>query len=223
MMADSLLFLGVFAAWAGLHSLLMTPWAKTRAARFLGVNFAFYRLGFNLLAVLSFGLAAFLAPRLPLILWDLPWPWALPLRLVQAAGLLLFLWTFKYVDGGEFLGLGQVRARLRGGALPGESGERPGRLVTKGPYALCRHPMYLAGILILFARPAMSLEGLLFALFALAYFLLGSIPEERRLVRDFGDVYVRYRLRTPRIFPLSFPGKVIERGPSTGGGTSGGD
>lgn len=223
MIAGSVLFLAVFVSWALLHSLLMTPTVKGLARKLLGPDFAFYRLGFNVLAVCSFALAVLLAPRLPQVLWDLAWPWWLPLRLVQLAGLLLFLWTFKYVDGGEFLGLRQARARLRGGTPPGESGEQPGRLITRGPYALCRHPMYLAGILILFFRPAMTLDNLLFAVFALAYFLLGSLPEEARLVRDFGEAYVRYRRRTPRIFPLSFPGKVIERGPSAGGGPSGED
>jgi protein-S-isoprenylcysteine O-methyltransferase Ste14 len=209
-----LLYLVIWTAWAVLHSLLMTPAAKGWFQRLLGPRFAFYRLGFIVLAVFSFGLAGLAAPRLPLELYAVSAPWSWGLRLVQTLGLVLLVWTFFVIDGQEFLGLAQVRAFLRQGPGPDASGERPGRLLTSGPYGLCRHPMYLAGLMILFAAPRMTLEHLLFSLFAAAYFLVGSIFEEQRLVLSFGDAYLQYRRRTSRIFPLSFPGNVVERGPS---------
>lgn len=208
-----LLYLLVWTAWAALHSLLMAPAAKARFQRLLGPRFAFYRLGFIGVAVLSFGLAWHLAPRLPEVLYAAHAPWSWLLRLVQTLGLALLFWTFFVIDGQEFLGLAQVRDFLRRGPAPDASGERPGRLLTSGPYGLCRHPMYLAGLMILFAEPRMTLEHLLFSLFAAAYFLVGSVFEEQRLVQSFGDAYVQYRRRTSRIFPLSFPGNMVERGP----------
>lgn len=209
-----LLYLAVWTAWAVLHSLLMTPAAKALFQRLLGRNFALYRLGFIAVAIVTFGLATLAAPRLPEMLYAVPAPWSWLLRGVQVLGLLLLLWTFLVIDGQEFLGLAQARDFLRQGPAPDVSGERPGRLLTSGPYGLCRHPMYLAGLLILFAEPHMSLEHLVFCLFAAAYFFVGSIFEEQRLVQAFGDAYLQYRRRTARIFPLSFPGNVVERGPS---------
>ncbi len=208
------LYLLVWSAWAALHSLLMTPAAKALFQRLLGPRFAFYRLGFIVLALATFVLARLAAPRLPDLLYAAAAPWSWLLRGVQTLGLALLFWTFLVIDGKEFLGLAQVRDFLRRGPLPEASGERPGRLLTDGPYGLCRHPMYLAGLMILFAEPRMTLEHLLFSLFAAAYFLLGSVFEEQRLVQAFGQAYLQYRRRTARIFPLSFPGNVIERGPS---------
>ncbi len=189
----------------GVSGMPGNTWFTGPAQRVVGPLFAGYRLGFNVLAVLTFVLAGLLAPRLPQTLYEVAAPWSWLLRLVQALGLGLFLWTFAVIDGREFLGLRQVRER---------AGQRPPPLVQNGPYALCRHPMYLAGYLILFATPRMSLEHLLFSLFAAVYLLVGSVFEERRLVRDYGDAYVQYRHRTARIFPLSFLRKVVERGPS---------
>ncbi len=213
-MKGALGLLALWIAWAALHSLLMTPAAKAWFRRLLGRGFAFYRLGFNLLALATFASAALLAPRLPEPVYVLSPPWFWAGRLLQALGLGLLVWTFLVIDGREFLGLRQVHDFFLHGPPPDESGERPTRLTVSGPYALCRHPMYLAGFLVLFAEPGMSLEHLLFSLFAGGYFLLGSVFEERRLVRAFGDAYVQYQRRTPRFFPLSFPRKVVERGPS---------
>jgi len=211
---NAVLYLFVWIAWAALHSLLMTPAAKALFRRLLGPRFAFYRLGFIVLALATFALARLAAPRLPDLLYVAAAPWSWLMRGVQTLGLALLFWTFLVIDGKEFLGLAQVRDFLRRGPLPDASGERPGRLLTGGPYGLCRHPMYLAGLMILFAEPRMTLEHLFFSLFAAAYFLLGSVFEEQRLVQAFGPAYLQYRRRTARIFPLSFPGNVIERGPS---------
>ncbi|MCM0756215.1 isoprenylcysteine carboxylmethyltransferase family protein [Desulfovibrio aminophilus] len=213
-MSAALGLLATWIAWAALHSLLMTPAAKALARRLLGRGFALYRLGFNLLALATFAVAAWAAPRPPGMLYVLPPPWSWLGRLLQALGLGLMFWSFLVIDGQEFLGLRQARDFFLHGPPPDDSGERPTRLTVSGPYALCRHPMYLAGFLILLPEPSMGLEHLLFSFFAAAYFLIGSVFEEQRLVRAFGDAYVQYQRRTPRFFPLSFPRKVIERGPS---------
>jgi protein-S-isoprenylcysteine O-methyltransferase Ste14 len=35
-----------------------------------------------------------------------------------------------------------------------------------------------------------------------AYFFLGSIPEEEKLIEEFGDAYRRYQQIVPRLVPL---------------------
>lgn len=76
-------------------------------------------------------------------------------------------------------------------------------LVTSGPYALARHPLYTSVLL-------MSLFSLLlgwwvvstvFAL-AFAYFLVVRIPAEDRLMeRQFGDEWRKWRDRTGAVLP----------------------
>jgi protein-S-isoprenylcysteine O-methyltransferase Ste14 len=84
-------------------------------------------------------------------------------------------------------------------------GHRKGHaLVSDGPYALCRHPLYLGTLLLaasiaLFAKSPMFAIGLVPA--TLSYVLLTVPAEERHLRNKLGDVYARYCEQTPRIFP----------------------
>lgn len=205
-MADAALYLAVWCAWAALHSLSMSPWAKGLAARGLGPRFAFYRLGFTALSLASFGLAALLAPRLPHPLYQAQgWAAAL-LWAVRLAGAAFFAWTCRFVDLGEFVGLRQARDYPTGRVDRDGEVAGPRQLVRTGPHALVRHPMYLAGAAILFADPAMTLEKLLFACFALAYFLVGSRFEEARLIAAFGQEYRDYQREVPRLWPR-LPGR----------------
>lgn len=74
-------------------------------------------------------------------------------------------------------------------------------LVTTGPFALSRHPIYL-GNAVLLVGAALLLDNAWMAAAALAAFLLvrrlAALPEERHLVAHFGDDYRRYCAVTPR-------------------------
>jgi len=82
--------------------------------------------------------------------------------------------------------------------LPGDS------LVTEGPFALCRHPTYLAHSLIFFG--AFLFTGYwavgVVALLDLLVSQLVIIPlEEKELLERFGESYKAYREKTPRFLP----------------------
>ena len=81
----------------------------------------------------------------------------------------------------------------------------PGKkLIISGPFAIVRHPMYLGGItgafgLSLFAG---SLLGLVYS-FVLALVLSHiSGAEEKELRIRFGDDYIEYMKKVPKILPL---------------------
>jgi protein-S-isoprenylcysteine O-methyltransferase Ste14 len=77
----------------------------------------------------------------------------------------------------------------------------PDRLVTAGPYAVSRNPIYLGWTLIGAGIPlAMNAAWpLLLLQAAVAFTHLVEIPrEERHLERTFGDVYLSYKTRVPR-------------------------
>lgn len=78
-------------------------------------------------------------------------------------------------------------------------------LITTGPYAFCRHPMYLGaaiyhlGFVTLFFG---FLPGLGVSVAVLAFAILyGRNVEERELEARFGEEYRAYRARTPFLFP----------------------
>ena len=200
-MAEAAHFLGILGAWALLHSLSMSRTLKRALMKALGERYAFYRLGFTVFSVISFGAALLLLPRLPDELYQAHGLFAALLWLMRIAAAAFFIWTFKAFDVLEFTGLSQAKAFPN--ARLGQDGEFKGShaLAISGAYRYARHPMYFASAVYLFAEPHMTLERLLFAVFVTAYGLIGSVFEERRLVEKFGEDYRRYQEEVPRFVP----------------------
>jgi protein-S-isoprenylcysteine O-methyltransferase Ste14 len=80
-----------------------------------------------------------------------------------------------------------------------------GELVTRGPYALMRHPIYSAVILFLWAGIAdhFALVTVLIALLATAALLTRVILEER-LLRERYPEYEEYARRVKRLIPFIY-------------------
>jgi protein-S-isoprenylcysteine O-methyltransferase Ste14 len=78
------------------------------------------------------------------------------------------------------------------------------RLITDGPYARIRHPMYSAilGWMVSLGLVAASWMPLLFAALAALNFTLRIQPEEKMMLQQFGDEYREYMKRTGRLFPV---------------------
>lgn len=70
-------------------------------------------------------------------------------------------------------------------------------------YNYVRHPLYFGGILGLWATPYMSATHLVFAILLTGYFVVGTIFEERDLVKEFGKLYLEYKKRTPMLIPFT--------------------
>jgi len=79
-----------------------------------------------------------------------------------------------------------------------------GRLATDGLYGLVRHPQYSGLFLGLFGEGVVHWPTVfsvtLFPLIVLTYTLL-AYREERQMMKQFGDQYLRYRERVPMFFP----------------------
>lgn len=203
--ATLVLLAGLYLAGFGLiHSVLAMDRVKALARRAMGRGFALYRLGYT---VITFGLLVgyvVLFEPYDEPLYRVPMPWMAVALVISVASALLILWClFIAFDGLEFLGIRQL------GALRGErSSETDIPLRTTGPFGWCRHPVYLGTIVHFSVAPYMTVLLAVFAAFTLVYAFLGSIPEERRLLAHYGEVYADYQRRTPRIIPrlASFPG-----------------
>jgi protein-S-isoprenylcysteine O-methyltransferase Ste14 len=77
-------------------------------------------------------------------------------------------------------------------------------LVTRGPFARVRHPIYLAMLLLLVAW-AVGLGHLLALILSVPLFLIGTAirvrEEEKLLIGQFGDGYRAYARATPAFIP----------------------
>lgn len=102
---------------------------------------------------------------------------------------------------GQYRFVGRYRTRIGGGG-PGLSNP-PERLVTTGPYAWCRNPMYL-GHLVFFAGLALAFAswiGAAIAVFHALWFDRRVRGDEAQLEARFGDAYLDYARRVKRWIP----------------------
>lgn len=84
-------------------------------------------------------------------------------------------------------------------------GVKPGHeLVTRGPYALVRHPMY-TGLVLLGVGVGLAWDSAVTLGLALVYlvpFWLHTMVEEQIFEAHFGDAWRDYRARVPRLVPF---------------------
>jgi protein-S-isoprenylcysteine O-methyltransferase Ste14 len=77
------------------------------------------------------------------------------------------------------------------------------RLVTDGPFAWRRNPIYMGHVLIFLGLAELTHNvwfAILAPVYALAVFWLAILPEERHLEERFGQAYLDYKERTRRWF-----------------------
>jgi protein-S-isoprenylcysteine O-methyltransferase Ste14 len=82
----------------------------------------------------------------------------------------------------------------------------PERLVTHGPFAWCRNPMYLGHIIFLagLTLALRSLLALVLTAATIVWFHLRVRRDEQRLAERFGQPYLDYMARVKRWIPGLF-------------------
>lgn len=184
-----------------IHSLMAGQNIKNLIRKRFGerVYFGLYRIGYNVIAVISLMpifLLIFLYPGNPV--WSVSGILAVGLTLIQVAGLVGLSISLLQIDLGQFTGVSQLRAYLNNLPLPLPT--EP--LQVKGVYKLVRHPLYLFSLMMIWPFPMMSQALFAFNIGATLYFIFGSLLEERRLLAIFGQDYIEYRKRIPWLIPF---------------------
>jgi len=174
--------------YAILHSILAMDRIKSPLYRIIPQQY--YRLLYTLISLI-------LLTPLP---W-LPWPTGTlyhihaPLsylfHTIQVLGILGFLWTLRHTALGDFLGWAHLKKPF---LSP--------QLITTGPYRLCRHPLYFWISITFITHPHVTHKHLIFTLWLILYFWIGSYIEERRLTLQYGEAYKTYQTHTPRLIPF---------------------
>lgn len=180
-------------SWGLLHSLLASNGIKSwLAGRLGGPAMRGYRLFYNIFSLFSFLPVLYLTATLPdAPLYSIPFPFAYGFFLVQALGVILLIVGVLQTDTLSFIGLRQLL-----------QGEKSSNLVSSGLYKYVRHPLYTAGLLVLWLSPSMTINSLVFTIGATIYILIGAYYEEKKLVREFGQTYLDYKSRTPMLIPF---------------------
>ena len=158
--------------------------------------------------------------------WDRPW-WLFAGLSLAYVGLMIALWrplpltlsrsarVGAAIGGGLLSALGLTLTtwgRLALGAMHNLSSPFGAqlyvghRLVTTGPYALVRHPMYLGGILSgLGAVLTYRTWTMVLVLAQLPLYLVQARREDEALAQEFGEAWEAYRRRVPGWLPRSGP------------------
>jgi protein-S-isoprenylcysteine O-methyltransferase Ste14 len=189
----------LFAVYAWIHSVLASHTVKESIKKNFGNLIAFYRLGYNLFAIVSLYLIYELSPKPNVIIYDLPKPYDILILIPQFAALIGIIWSFKYICIKEFLGISQIERYI----LKKYSSDLDEdlTLTIDGPFKYSRHPIYFFSIIFLLFRPTMDLFYLTYFLLIVAYFYIGAYHEEKKLVKVFGEIYKKYQKSVPQIFP----------------------
>jgi protein-S-isoprenylcysteine O-methyltransferase Ste14 len=184
-----------------LHSLTAAIRVKAVIVALMGQRayLGLYRLFYNSISAIT------LLPVLALIVaepgrdvWSVDGAPALAFRALQLVGVLGVLISFIQIDALRFAGLRQVLAYLNGESLP----LPPEPLSRGGVYGLVRHPLYFFSMLFLWFEPMMSAAWLGFCIGSTLYFLLGSLLEERKLHKAFGEDYAAYQREVAWMIPF---------------------
>ena len=186
-------------AWCTLHSAMISISITGYFKKFLGSKYCFYRLFFNTIAIITLIPVALFAYS---IRTQAIFRWSGYLRLGQVlllgAAVLLFYLGTRHYDVRQLIGIKQIRERTSNMAITDT-----GQLDTSGVLGITRHPWYLATILLVWARQ-MDVSVIFVNLILTSYLFVGTLLEERKLIREFGDKYLTYQKSVSMLIPFKW-------------------
>ncbi len=184
----------LIALWGLQHSVMADPFFKEKWTKI--VHPAIERSTYLLAVAITTVLLIALWSPIPVVLWDFS---------ASSAGTILlggyfFGWTVVLfstflINHFHLFGLEQAYRLIT------ETQSKEITFVTPLLYRIVRHPMMTGILIALWCAPTMTVGRLLFNVVMTAYIIIGTRHEEKTLIRDLGEKYVRYRNRTPMLIP----------------------
>ncbi len=185
---------GLWIIYFLLHSLLATSSVKNYVRRMSGILYRYYRLLYNIFAIITLLPVLYYNARISSGLLIAPQA----VEFVKFAGMVMATYgiivirlAFRHYDLRRFLGI-----------KPAEKQE-PLPLQTSGIFRYVRHPLYAGTILIFigFWLFSPTLANLVTSAMVIIYILIGIRPEERKLIKTYGQPYVSYQQQVPMLIP----------------------
>lgn len=192
----------LWSAYCVLHSFLISTWFTSILSGVLKKFYAFYRLFYVIISLfLLIWLINYTAQfddKVVIITYS--FPWSLIRDILIYGSLLLFAWAFFFnYDSLSFFGIRQI---LNFGK---EIKVNPDDSIKKnGLLGIVRHPMYLALLIFLWSTISTVMDLYINALLTV-YVFIGTYLEEKKLVREFGNTYVKYQHEVPMLLPFTKP------------------
>ena len=197
----------IWISYVALHSAMITPKFTNFLKRQLGDSYKFYRLFYNLVALVLLIPVVFYTYSIrqtPFFTWEGS---LLPVRLLMLAiGLFFFYAGARQYDMSTFLGLKQIREDVNHNLI-----NSTGRLNSSGILGVVRHPFYAAVFPVIWATD-LDISFLIVNCILSIYVIIGTILEEQKLVEEFGDEYRAYQKGVSMLFPMKWILNKMNRG-----------
>ena len=184
-------YLYLILAWlvyGFIHSLLASAFIKKLLPT------PYYRLAYNTIAILLFVVLILFQFKLP---QDQLWTSNLFSQISGIVFVLIGIWSlykaFSNYDLSEFSGFDALQ----------KSKNVISKFRTNGILQIIRHPIYTGIILVVFGLFVYDtlLRSLITAFCVTFYIRIGIYFEEKKLVIEFGESYLKYRQKVPMLFP----------------------
>jgi len=187
----------IWIAYCFIHSYMIsirfTAWMK----QVLKGYYAFYRFFYVIVSLVTLVPVLYYTAQLAsevIITWRQPWSY---IRYgLMILSILVFLKAF-FIDYDSLSFVG-VRQMLNYNKKPYKTSVR---IAKKGLLGIVRHPMYMAAIIFLWCQ-TFRISDIVVNLVLTAYFIIGTILEEKKLVLEFGNSYRQYQKEVPMLVPL---------------------
>lgn len=191
----------LWAAYCALHSFLISIGFTRLMTRLLRNYYAFYRLFYVVLSfILLVPLINFTGHADDTILITYSQPLNILRYILISGALITFAWAFFFnYDPLSFFGIRQIiNFGKKKQINPSEEIKKNGLL------GFNRHPMYFALIIYLWCQTFRAAD-LVVNIVLTIYIIIGTLLEEKKLVLEFGDAYIKYQKEVPMLIPFTRP------------------
>ncbi len=189
------MFLLAFAwlLYGAIHSFMASNYFKNLAAKMLGKYFRFYRLIYNILAVvLLIPVSKIKFSTEKEVLWQVSVYQSIIGKTITICGVLLISRALQGYDLREFSGLNFNKSQEKN------------EFKNDGLLKYMRHPIYFGVLLFVWGMFVVdaSTRSLTSAVAVTIYLLVGIYFEEKKLIEVFGEKYKRYQQDVPMLIPF---------------------
>lgn len=184
--------------WIGFgisHSYLVSEGFVRRMQDVLGRYYSFYRLSYNIISFITFFLLFYHTKHIDSVLIIKINP--IVQAVLSSVSAVILAAAFLAFDPLEFIGLKQIGSFYTEKVL---KDDKAGPVRT-GLYGIVRHPMYSAAIVLMWSLDS-TLAEIITKVILTIYIVIGTILEERKLVKEFGVSYIEYQKEVPMLIPF---------------------
>ena len=162
----------------------------------LEIKFAYYRLAYNSFSIFTLIPVVVYQQLLDeriIFFWS--GPWLLLKFSMYLVSFILFYGGYRVFDMQYVLGIRQID-EMRGGRKI-----KALNFNTTGILKYVRHPWYSGAILLIWAFGPISDVSLVSKIILTAYIIIGTFLEEKKLIHEIGEPYLKYRKKVPMFIP----------------------